>query len=181
MLTESSLKKHNNNNSHLISSIYGISAYNSILNCCIFNRDNFSLNPAQCELLKWHSQWCHCDLNQVRMIFSLNQDNQKLCQNWWTNTPNGFTVHNWNNYLHPLLLQGMSIWKQKQRNPETSKETKDIKPEGVLTAGADLISTLCIALASSCKEQRRPLALCRWIFNEYAQSSSNLQRSYLSS
>ena len=70
MLTESSLKKDNNNNSHLISSINGISAYNSILNRCIFNRDNFSLNPAQCELLKWHSQWCHCDLNQVRMILS---------------------------------------------------------------------------------------------------------------
>ncbi|OEU12393.1 hypothetical protein FRACYDRAFT_244660 [Fragilariopsis cylindrus CCMP1102] len=64
MLTESSLKKDNNNNSHLISSINGISVYNSILDRCIFNRDNFNLNPAQCELLKWHSQWCHCDLNR---------------------------------------------------------------------------------------------------------------------
>jgi hypothetical protein len=63
MLTESSLKAQKNSHSHLLSSSLGI--YNSLLDRSIFNRDNFNLNPAQQELLKWHCRWCHCDLNWV--------------------------------------------------------------------------------------------------------------------
>jgi hypothetical protein len=64
MLTQKSLRKQKD--SHLLSSVNTMTSFavhNSLLDRSIFNRDNFNLNPAQCELLKWHCRWCHCDLN----------------------------------------------------------------------------------------------------------------------
>jgi hypothetical protein len=73
VLTERSLQSRKI--SHLTSSLSVLSSreaavYNSLIDRSVFNCDNFSLNPVQQELLKWHCRWCHCDLNRVRMILS---------------------------------------------------------------------------------------------------------------
>jgi hypothetical protein len=73
MITERSLQSRKG--SHLTSSLVVLSnrevtAYNSLIDRSVFNCDNFNLNPARQELLKWHCRWCHCDLNRVRLILS---------------------------------------------------------------------------------------------------------------
>ena len=135
MLTETSLNEQNNNNSHLISSISGMSAYNSLLDRSIFNRDNFNLNPAQCELIRWHCRWSHCDLNRVRMILSKPRqpkDSAKtgeIIPQMVTPSVTGTTTS------IPCCCEACQYAKQKRKNPESSKETKNIELEGVLTAG----------------------------------------------
>jgi hypothetical protein len=86
MLTKRSLQ--NRKISHLTTSVHTLSTkgiFSSFIDRSVFNCDNFNMNPAQLELLKWHCQWCHCDLNRVQMTCSARlYAPLNLCVTRWT-------------------------------------------------------------------------------------------------
>jgi hypothetical protein len=136
MLTQASLKTQKT--SHLMSSIiteskFGV--YNSLLDRSIFNRDNFNLNPAQQELLKWHCRWCHCDLNRVRMILSKPRQPKDFKETGETIPQMVFPSVIGTTTCTSFCCEGCQYAKQKRKTPDSSTETKNEELEGVLTAG----------------------------------------------
>jgi hypothetical protein len=138
MLTEASLRtKHKSHLSSIITllSNKSQSAYTSLIDRSVFNRENFNLNPAQQELLKWHCRWCHCDMNRVRMILARphqpkgsesrgeiirqivvpSQTNTSICQTF--------------------CCTACQYAKQKRKTPDSTVEIKNIDLEGALTRG----------------------------------------------
>jgi hypothetical protein len=134
MLTQASLRKQKG--SHLLSSVNkSLGVYNSLIDRSIFNRDNFNLNPAQCELLKWHCRWCHCDLNRVRMILSKPRQPKEA-------TKTGISIPQMvvpsvvgTTTCLPFCCEACQYAKQKRKTPDSSIEIKNVELEGVLTAG----------------------------------------------
>jgi hypothetical protein len=112
-----------------------MSTFNSLLDRSIFNRDNFNLNPAQCELLKWHCRWCHCDLNRVRMILSKPRQPKDSIKTGETIPQMVSPSITGTTTCIPCCCEACQYAKQKRRNPESSKETKNSELKGVLTAG----------------------------------------------
>jgi hypothetical protein len=136
MLTQESLREQKG--SHLLSSVdtmtsFGI--YNSLLDRSIFNRDNFNLNPAQCELLKWHCRWCHCDLNRVRMILSKPRQPKDSVKTGVSIPQMVFPSVIGTTTCLPFCCEACQYAKQKRRTPDSSTETKNVELEGVLTTG----------------------------------------------
>jgi hypothetical protein len=141
MLTQASLKTQKH--SHLLSSIttksnFGI--YNSLFDRSIFNRDNFNLNPAQQELLKWHCRWCHCDLNRVRMILSKPRQPKNFKESGEIVPQMVFPTVIGTTTCITFCCEACQYAKQKRKTPNSSTEIKNTELEGVLTAG-DLIKT----------------------------------------
>jgi hypothetical protein len=136
MLTQESLRKQKD--SHLLSSVNTMTSfavYNSLLDRSIFNRDNFNLNPAQCELLKWHCRWCHCDLNRVRMILSKPRQPKDSVKTGVSIPQMVFPSVVGTTTCLPFCCEACQYAKQKRRTPDSSTETKNIDLEGVLTTG----------------------------------------------
>jgi len=135
MLTQASLRQQK---SHLLSSIQTMTSpgiYNSLLDRSIFNRDNFNLNPAQQELLKWHCRWCHCDLNRVRMILAKPQQPKDSVKTGLSIPQMVFPSVVGTTTCVPVCCEACQYAKQKRRTPDSSTETKNAELEGVLTTG----------------------------------------------
>jgi hypothetical protein len=133
MLTESSLRAQKN--SHLVSSTSSFGVYNSLLDRSIFNRDNFNLNPAQQELLKWHCRWCHCDLNRVRMILAKPRQPKNAAKTGETIPQMVVPSVVGTTTCVTFCCEACQYAKQKRKTPDSSTETKNTDLEGVLTAG----------------------------------------------
>jgi hypothetical protein len=134
MLTQASLKTQK----ALMSSIntkskFGV--YNSLLDRSIFNRDNFNLNPAQQELLKWHCRWCHCDLNRVRMILSKPRQPKDSKETGETIPQMVFPSVIGTTTCTSFCCESCQYAKQKRKTPDSSTEIKNTELEGALTAG----------------------------------------------
>jgi hypothetical protein len=138
MLTKSSLQSRRS--SHLLSYVNTLSSKsvhnnNSLIDRSVFNRDNFNLNPAQLELLKWHCRWCHCDLKRVRIILSKPQqlkgsvERGEITPHMVVPTKTGTTT------CAVCICTACQYAKQKRTTPDSSIEVKNEDLEGVLTAG----------------------------------------------
>ena len=136
MLTERSLQSRRT--SHLTSSLstlasQGVAVYNSLIDRSVFNRDNFNLNPAQQELLKWHCRWCHCDLSRVRMILS------KPRQSKHSSTTGEFIpqivvpTETGTSTCETFCCTACLYAKQKRKTADSSTEIKNKDLEGALT------------------------------------------------
>jgi hypothetical protein len=136
MLTERSLKSRKN--SHFASSIAVVSpqesaVFNSLIDRSVFNRDNFNLNPAQQELLKWHCRWCHCDLNRVRMILSKPRQPKLLAGTGETIPHMVVPTETGTSTCEKFCCTACLYAKQKRRTANSSVEIKHEALEGALT------------------------------------------------
>jgi hypothetical protein len=138
MLTEASLRLQQK--SHLVSTINLLSnksksTYTSLIDRSVFNRDNFNLNPAQQELLKRHCQWCHCDMNRVRMILARphqpkgSESRGETIRQIVVPSVTGTSV------CPTFCCTACQYAKQKRKTPDSTVETKNTDLEGALTRG----------------------------------------------
>jgi hypothetical protein len=136
MLTEASLRSKNKSN--LLSTVnsfstHNNSTYSSLIDRSVFNRDNYNLNPAQQELLKWHCRWCHCDMNRVRMILSRphqpkgSESRGELIRQIVTPSETGTSVCQF------FCCTACQYAKQKRKTADSSVEIKNKELEGALT------------------------------------------------
>ena len=135
MLTETSLRARKR--SHLTSSVQVLSSkgmYTSLIDRSVFNRDNFNLNPAQQELLKWHCRWCHCDFNRVRMILARPrqpkgaEETGELVRQMVVPSESGTSS------CQSFCCTACLYAKQKRKTPDSSTEIKNKDFEGALTS-----------------------------------------------
>jgi len=139
MLTERSLQSRQR--SHLTSSLNTVSIRegaahnnnNSLIDRSVFNRDNFNLNPAQQELLKWHCRWCHCDMNRVRMILSKPRQPKNTAITGERIPQICVPTETGTSTCESFCCTACLYAKQKRRTPDSSTETKNKDLEGALT------------------------------------------------
>jgi hypothetical protein len=137
MLTERSLKSrqgsHFTSSLNVISDREGAAYNNSLIDRSVFNRDNFNLNPAQQELLKWHCRWCHCDLNRVRMILSKPRQPKKTAVTGEIVPQIVIPAETGTSTCEFFCCTACLYAKQKRKTADSSVEIKNKELEGVLT------------------------------------------------
>jgi hypothetical protein len=137
MLTKRSLT--DRKKSHLTTSVLSLSSKgtfsSSFIDRSVFNRDNFNMNPAQQELLKWHCRWCHCDLNRVRMILSRPHQPKGSSERGELVRQMVIPSQNLTTTCPSFCCVACQYAKQKRTTPDSSTETKNSDLEGALTEG----------------------------------------------
>ena len=137
MLTKQSLN--DRKKSHLTISALSLTSKgtysSSFIDRSVFNRDNFNMNPAQQELLKWHSRWSHCDLNRVKMILSKphqpkgSLERGELVRQMVVPQQTSTTT------CEKFCCVACQYAKQKRTTPDSTTVTKNQELEGALTEG----------------------------------------------
>ena len=137
MLTKKSLtdRKQSNLTTSVLSLTNKGAFSSSFIDRSVFNRDNFNMNPAQQELLKWHCRWCHCDLNRVRMILSKphqpkgSSERGEIVRQMVTPSQNTTTT------CETFCCVACQYAKQKRTTPDSTTVIKNQELEGALTEG----------------------------------------------
>jgi hypothetical protein len=137
MLTERALQSrkesHLTSSSLVVLSNRELTAYNSLIDRSVFNRDNFNLNPAQQELLKWHCRWCHCDLNRVRMILSRPRQSKHSSTTGEFIPQIVVPTETGTSTCEIFCCTACLYAKQKRKTADSSTEIKNKELEGTLT------------------------------------------------
>jgi hypothetical protein len=139
MLTKRSLT--DRKKSHLTTSVLSLTSTrkgmfsSSFIDRSVFNRDNFNMNPAQQELLKWHCRWCHCDLNRVRMILSKPHQPKGSSERGEIVRQMVIPSQNFTTTCPSFCCVACQYAKQKRTTPDSTTETKNNDLEGALTEG----------------------------------------------
>ena len=137
MLTKRSLKdrKHSHLTTSVLSSVSKGTFSSSFIDRSVFNRDNFNMNPAQQELLKWHCRWCHCDLNRVRMILSKPHQPKGSSERGEIVRQMVIPSQSFTTTCPAFCCVACQYAKQKRTTPDSSTEIKNNELEGALTEG----------------------------------------------
>jgi hypothetical protein len=127
MLTKRSLT--DRKKSHLTTSILSLHDKgifsSSFIDRSVFNRDNFNMNPAQQELLKWQCRWCHCDLNRVRMILSKPHQPKGSAERDEMVRQMVIPSQNFTTTCPSFCCVACQYAKQKRKTPDSSTEIKN--------------------------------------------------------